>query len=136
MRFVPIAAVPNQAFVSTINGSRYSLRVYDLGASMAVDLDIDGRGILSGCRALANEPVIPYRHMQNGNFLFLTLENTIPDWKLFSSSQFLIFISNEERDLIPPIRAGDLAAVAGSEFLISDGGLYLTTDTGRLLTNG
>lgn len=136
MRVVPVVSAPNQAFVVTIDGSRYFLRIYDFGTSMAIDLAIDGKEVLSGFRALANEPLIPYRHMQKGNFLFSTLQAALPDWRVFSVSQFLVYVSNKEADLIPPVTAGDLAAVPGSEFLISDGGFYLTTDTGDLLTNG
>jgi hypothetical protein len=131
MRLVPVQATPNQSFTLTIDNVRYGLRLRDLGGVMCADVVIDGETIMYGCRVLAGEPVIPYRYLENGNFVFLTLDGDLPDWRQFGLTQSLVYLSDAELAAIPATTAGDVVQPVG--YLFTDGGFYITTDTGALI---
>ncbi len=52
--------------------------------------------ILSGIRAVAGFPVIPYDYLQNGNFVFVTANDEYPIYTRFGIDQFLIYASPDE----------------------------------------
>lgn len=136
MRIVPLASVANQSFTVTIDGVRWIVAVKSTRGVMCVDMSRAGIEILTGIRALAGEPIIPYAYLQTGNFIFLTLDDALPDWRQFGVTQFLVYLSAIEIADIDPVTVGSFAPVSGSEFLTTDDGFYLTTDSGGLLTNG
>lgn len=134
MRLVPLAATPNQAFTVTIDGVRWSLRLVDAERAMAVDVSRDGVLLLSGYRAVAGEPLIPYRYLQTANFVFLTASDEMPEWSLFGVSQVLVYLSAGEVAALPQMTLGEMDATALS-YLTNDEGFYLTSDDGALLEN-
>lgn len=136
MRVVPLAAVPNQAFTITIEGVRWAVTVKTARGVMCADVARDGMPLLTGTRVLAGEAIIPYRYLQTGNFIFLTIAGELPDYNAFGVSQIMVFLSAEEIAAIPAISAGEVfAATTTVEYLTTDDGFYLTTDTGEILTD-
>lgn len=134
MRVVPLAAIPNQAFTLTIDNVRWSLAIKEARGVMCANVARDGVTLLYGCRVLAGEPVIPYRCLQTGNFIFITNEGNAPDWRLFGVTQTLIYLSADDLAAVAPITAGEaIAATARVGYLFTDGGFYITTDTGALI---
>lgn len=133
MRVVPLASTPNQAFTATLDGARWVVRVLTITGATVVDLARDGVQLLSGSRAVAGEPLIPYRYMETGNFIFLTQGDEMPEW---SAPQTLVYLSPAE---VAAARANPLTPsdILPSEvsYLTSDDGFYLTSDTGELLTD-
>lgn len=132
MRIVPLAIVANQAFTVTIDGIRWSLGIKEARGVLCVDISRSGVLLLSGIRAFAGEPVIPYKYIQTGNFLFLTISDQLPDWREFGLSQFLVYLNADEISTLPP---ASLATAPEYQYLTSDDGFYLTTDTGEILTD-
>lgn len=136
MRVVPLATIPNQSLTIQLDGARWSLALKEARGVMCADISLDGTDLLRGVRIVAGEPLIPYRYLQNGNFLFLTNNNEIPDWGSFNASQTLVYLSAEEISLGPTVTVGDiLAAQDRVGYLTDNSGFYLTTDAGELLTD-
>jgi hypothetical protein len=134
VRVVPLASIPNQAFTLTIDNVRWSLAVKEARGVMCANVVRDGETLLYGCRVLAGEPVIPYRYLQTANFIFVTNSGNAPDWQLFGISQTLVYLSEAEIEAIDPITAGEaIAATARVGYLFTDGGFYITTDSGALI---
>ena len=134
MRIVPLASVPNQAITVTLDGTRWSLAFKDCAGVTCVDVARDSVPILSAVRALAGEPVIPYRYLQTGNFLFLTSDDQLPEYALFGVSQVLVYLSAAEIAAVPVTTAGEIIAANDRvEYLFTDEGFYITTDTGDLI---
>lgn len=103
---------------------------------LAVGLDRNGVALLRGARALSGEPVIPYAHLQTGNFIFVTLNGEAPWYSQFGVSQTLVYLDAAEIAALSadPLTLGDLNNFQPS-FLTTDEGFYLTTDSGGLLTD-
>lgn len=136
MRVIPLTATPNQAFTLTIDSVRWSLTVKETRGVMAVSVSRNDELILSNTRALAGEAIIPYRYLQTGNFVFITVGGAFPHWSEFGLSQILVYLSSEEMGVIPAMTAGEMNALLNQpQYLTSDGGFYLTTDGGDLLTD-
>lgn len=140
MRVVPLAAIPNQSLSVRLDDVRMVLRIKDANGVMVADLERAGATVLSAVRVLAGEPVIPYRYLETGNFIFLTLNDDLPDWRKFNVSQQLLYLTAAE---IATLRAnpptfGDLVDQGNyvMQYLTDDAGFYLTEDNGDLLIQG
>lgn len=103
---------------------------------MVADVSRNGLEILKGSRILAGEALIPYRYLQTGNFVTLTQNDALPNWREFGISQILVYLSEIEVAAISTsqISVGEVTARAVS-YLTTDEGFYITTDTGDLLTD-
>jgi hypothetical protein len=96
MRTIPIAAVPSQSLSIRVDNVRIVLRIKEANGVMIADVERDNTAIISGTRVLAGEPIIPYRYLEEGNFLVLTIDDELPDWREFGISQSLIYITADE----------------------------------------
>lgn len=134
MRVVPLANAANQAFTCTLDQVRWGLAIKEARGVMCVDVSRDGAVLLTGCRLLAGEAVIPYRYLQTGNFIMLTVHDELPDWRNFGLSQILVYLSAAEIAALPTLTVGELAPFEPS-YLLDNNGFYLTTDTGEILTD-
>lgn len=92
---IPLQAKANQSLTARLDGSRYDITIKTAGTVMAADIVRDGTILLSGARLVAGTPLLPYRHMQAGNFVFLTSDDAAPWWELFST-QTLVYLTAEE----------------------------------------
>lgn len=136
MRIVPLASAPAQAFTLTIDGVRWGVAIKEARGVMCADISRNSEILLSGMRVLAGEVVIPYRYLQTANFLFLTAQNELPNWRQFGVSQLLVYLSAGETAATPQITVGEiLAAQRRIGYLTTDDGFYITTDGGELLTD-
>lgn len=132
MRLVPLAAIPNQSFTATLDQVRWVVRLVEASGVMAADVTRDGVLLLTGQRIVAGEPIVPYRYLQTGNFIFLTDGDDLPQWSLFGFSQYLFYLSADEIAGLPQLTVGELTEPPVT-YLTTDDGFYLTTDTGELL---
>lgn len=96
MRNIPLAAIPNQSLSVRLDDRRLVLRLKEASGVMVADLDRDEVRIISGVRVLAGEPIIPYKYLEEGNFILLTLDDELPDWRQFAATQNLVYLSPEE----------------------------------------
>lgn len=126
---VPLADVPSQAFTVTLEQERWSFRFVTAGGMLVADVARDGVLLLTGTRVLAGEPIIPYRYLQTGNFLFLDSREQIP-----TTQSPLAYLSAAEIAAIEanPLTMADITPTVVS-FLTTDDGFYLVDDLGNLL---
>ncbi len=100
MRNIPLQTIPNQSMILQLDGNSYDIRIHtcnDLNTQiMAMTLLINDEIILSGQRLVPNFPVIPYIYLENGNFVFVTMNDAYPDYNLFGISQYLIYATSSE----------------------------------------
>lgn len=140
MKLIPLAPVPNQSFSVLLDGVRIVMRLKEANGVMVCDLSRAGVVVLQGSRALAGETIIPYHYIESGNFLFLTLNGDLPDWRLFGVSQQLIYLSAAEVTALraAPLTFSDLVDQGNyvMQYLTDDDGFYLTEDNGDLLIQG
>lgn len=138
MRVIPLAAVPNQSFSVRLDDTRMVLRIKEANGVMVADFERAGEQILLGARALAGECIIPYHYLEEGNFIFLTLNDELPAWQSFGVSQSLVYITAAEVAALraDPITVGEIDALNAlpAEYLIDDDGFYLTDDNDQRLT--
>jgi len=95
---VPLEAVANQELTITLEGSRYNLSIKQSINCMAIDIVRDGVVIITGIRPVAGAPVIPYKYLERGNFLFLTENDDIPWWEKFNITQSLLYLTIAEME--------------------------------------
>lgn len=109
---VPLASVPNQTLSITLDQNVYDIAIYATGGStvdplyqgvMAVDIVRNGIPIISGGRAIFGYPVIPYQYLEDGNFVFDTMNDDYPDYREFGNTQSLLYFSQSE---LASLRAG------------------------------
>jgi hypothetical protein len=105
---VPLQAVPNQSFSIQLDGNNYDLSIRDCGNIMAVDVSINNTIIVIGCRAVPGNFILPYRYLENGNFLITTLDDEYPDWRRFGLDQLMVFGTQAE---LNAIRFTDIVSV-------------------------
>lgn len=96
---IPLAAVPNQELTIRLDNRRYVIAVRDVGGIMAVTITRDDVVLISGVRACAGSPLLPYFHLVGmvGSFIFTTVApGEIPFYTAFGSTCFLVFATTEE----------------------------------------
>jgi hypothetical protein len=105
---IPLQAIPNQSFSIQIDGNTYDLRIHDCGNVMTVTVSINNVIVVQGFRAVPGSFILPFRYLENGNFLIETLNDEYPDWRRFGLDQFMIFASQAE---LNAIRFSDIVSV-------------------------
>lgn len=96
MRIIPIAAVANQELSVRLDDQRLVLRLKEARGVMVADLDRDDVRVISATRVLAGEPIIPYHYLESGNFLLMTINDELPDWRNFETTQTLVYLTAAE----------------------------------------
>lgn len=136
MRILSLSSSPNQQFTLTLDQVRWVLRFVETAGVMAADVTRDGIDLLRASRVLAGEALIPYAHLQTGNFIVVVTGSELPTYSQFGVSRFLVYLSAEEIVELNanPLNLNDLSSFVPS-FLLDDNGFYLTTDSGEILTD-
>ena len=101
---ITLQSLPNQSLTSTLDGNRYQMTFKSAGSVMAVDIVRDNITLMHGARLVAGTPLLPYDYQAIGNFIFVTDNDTLPDWQQFSATQSLIYFTQSE---IQAIRDGN-----------------------------
>lgn len=117
MKVIPIEAVPNQETSVVVDNNQWVITIKTADSEVAVSLVRNGITIVDSARAVANFKIIPATYQEEGNFLFVTLGNEIPDYTKFNQSQQLVYISQAEleaaREPTPPPITDDFFDPAG-----------------------
>lgn len=107
MILVPIINIPNQSLTLQLDNNQYDLNInatndnVDLTTGvMSMDISINNNIIISGVRCVSLYPLIPYRYLANGNFIFTTQNFEYPNWRQFGITQNLIYFSKTELETI------------------------------------
>ena len=96
MIFIPLSNVPNQSFSIVLDGNQYDIWLYVANNVTAIDLVRNNEDILLGHRIPANSLVIPYRYLEDGNFVFVTENADYPIYTEFGITQFMFYLSQQE----------------------------------------
>ena len=96
MILVPLATVPNQSFSIVLDGNQYDISIYVTNNVSAIDIIRNNVPILLGSRLVSDYPVIPYRYLENGNFVFITEDGAYPIYTEFGITQFMFYFSQAE----------------------------------------
>lgn len=103
MRRIPLEAIPNQSFSVRLDDALYDITIKEARGIMAVTIVRDNVELVSGLRATAGTPLLPYRYQESGNFIITTENDEIPYYTQFGVTQNLIYASQEELEVL---RAG------------------------------
>lgn len=98
MQTIQLVPVEDQSFTITLDGSRYTIRIFYIGTTMAADISRNEIVLTTGQRITSGEMLIPFGSLQglNGNFLLLTLNEELPDFNQFGLTQTLMYASYDE----------------------------------------
>lgn len=100
MILVPLATVPNQSFSIVLDGNQYDISLYVINNVSAIDIKRNNVDILLGSRIVPNSPIIPYRYLESGNFVFITDNGDYPIYTAYGISQFMFYFSQTELDAL------------------------------------
>lgn len=99
MKEITLQPVPQQRIETDIDGISYVLQFRTFQGMTIADIYADGDLIRGGINCVPGEPLIPYPYLtRGGNFYFYCAENDYPYYKLFSSTQFLFYLTDAEMD--------------------------------------
>lgn len=93
---VSLAAVPNQDLSIQVDDVRFDLTVKEANGCMVISIVRNGETILQGARVVAGSPVIPARYQESGNFVFETIDDALPYYDQFGTTQFLVYLTAAE----------------------------------------
>jgi len=96
MRQINLRPIPNQSFSISVDGNFFDIILNTTGDVTVATVYINNVLVISGQRLVAGYPMIPYRYLQNGNFILTTMNNELPYYPQFNISQFLIYASATE----------------------------------------
>lgn len=96
MNVIPTQALPNQSFSVTLNGARFDISIVETNGVMSASIVIDTVPIISNVRVTASTFLLPYLYEENGNFLFLNMNEDLIYYPNFGISQGLIWISPDD----------------------------------------
>lgn len=96
MQQIPLLALANQSFTVELESKQFTITLKEANGCMVADVNIDGADIVLGSRCLAGEPIIPFAYLQDGNLVFQTLDDALPDFNEFGVTQTLFYLTDAE----------------------------------------
>lgn len=93
---IPLSAIPNQSFSIQLDDSIYDIKIKFLINFMAIDLSRNNEVILKGIRLVPGFPVIPFKYLEQGNFILITANGEYPNYNQFGINQSLFYASQNE----------------------------------------
>lgn len=97
---IPIAAIPNQTFSTNLDNRFYNITLKSMGGITTAIIERDGVIVVQNTRVVSGSLVIPYKYLENGNFFMTTLNQVYPSYEQFGISQFLIYLSPDELNVL------------------------------------
>lgn len=93
---IPLSATPNQALSVTLEGAFYELSLQSVGDTIAITIIRDSVIILSGWRITPGNPLIPFKYLTASNFVWISLDEQLPNYELIGVTQTLVFLTADE----------------------------------------
>ena len=93
---IPLESLPNQRIAILLDGLFYELTLQAVDTAMAVTIIRDGTTLVTGARIVAETPLIPYRYLEAGNFIFIGDTESAPFYTNFGDTQNLIYLTASE----------------------------------------
>jgi hypothetical protein len=93
MNLISLQAIPNQAFFIILEGNRYNISVVECAGVMGVSITRNDEIIIENIRATAGTPLLPYLYEEDGNFMFVNINDEIIYYPNFGSTQNLFYLT-------------------------------------------
>jgi tRNA(Ile2) C34 agmatinyltransferase TiaS len=100
MQQISLAPIPNQSFNIVLDSDNYIMTFKSMINFMTVDINRNGVDVVLGMRCVAGSPLIPYRYLEQGNFIITTANEEEPFYTNFGVNQFLFFVTQLELEAI------------------------------------
>ena len=101
MILVTLQPIPNQEIIITLDSARYNIEIKSASGFMTYGVIRDGVTIIeNGNRVVNGVPLLPYRYMEQGNFILDLPDSELPDYKQFGATQFLYYASQSELEAV------------------------------------
>lgn len=100
MILIPLQTVEKQSLSILLDNVLHQISVLVCNGIMAVTIVRDGETAIEGRRAVAAVPLIPEGPREAGNFVFRTLNDELPYWAEFGSTQQLWYLTIEEMEAL------------------------------------
>ena len=97
---IPIQPIPNQSFTVVLDNVSFDIVLKFTVNVMSATISADGVLLVQNTRVVPGFPIIPYRYLEQGNFVIQTLNDDYPNYEQFGTSQQLIYASQEQLELI------------------------------------
>lgn len=112
MQNLPIKNIPNQSLTVVLDNNQWGISIKETNGCMSVSLTKNGVDIISNMRAVANTKIIPSKYEEDGNFVFLSATQNLPDYMQFGITETLVYASPDELEALripgtPPIIASE-----------------------------
>ena len=99
-QLLTLANLPNQIVRVNSLDNRWELTFKSTTNLLTVTLGLNNVTLLSGYRVVPGIPLIPYRYLETGNFIFLTENNDYPFYTAFNQTQQLFYFTQAELNSI------------------------------------
>lgn len=95
---VPVTNIPNQSLSINLDNIQFDIRIHASqdGQLLFFDISANNEIIVNGQRALPDYPLIPYRYLEQGNFVMITDNDEYPRYDQLGMTQYLIYASASE----------------------------------------
>lgn len=97
---IPLAPIPNQSLSVNLDGNFYDISIKSTKTIVFVDMYRNDVALVLGARVVPGFPILNYRYLESGNFILGTLNQALPDYTQFGTSQSLFYLSQLELDAI------------------------------------
>lgn len=104
---VPIQQLPNQTFSISLENNTYDITLKTTNGVMSATIVRNNVMIVENARCVAGFPIIPSLYQEDGNFIFFTQNQQLPDYTLFNVTQTLTYLTVAELAAfrVPPVAA-------------------------------
>lgn len=98
---IEIKAIANQSIKISAGGARWEIILNDCDGFMVSSIRKDGVAITDGIRIVYGTPLLPYKYMEQGNFvLYMDSSRDRAAYQRFGIDQFLYYIDQEGIDAL------------------------------------
>jgi hypothetical protein len=127
MMNVPIQSLPNQTFSISLENNTYDITLKETNGVISATVVRNDIIIVENQRCVAGFPVIPYEYLEDGNFIFFTQDEQLPDYTQFNATQSFNYITALELAAfrVPPIASSPAVPTVTATFFNPLGALPL-----------
>lgn len=95
---IPLVAYPSRKFQIVLNDQDCTIKLYQKGKNVYVDLEVNTTPVIAGAICLNNKPIIIYaQSLFKGNMLFIDVQgNGNPQWDGLGTRWKLIYYSDDK----------------------------------------
>lgn len=116
---VPIQSLPNQTFSISLENNTYGITLRTTNGVISATIIRNDVVIVENARCVAGFPIIPSVYQEEGNFIFFTQNQQLPDYTLFNVTQTLVYVTEAELAAyrVPPVAASaEVPTVTAASF--------------------